>query len=440
MSNSLPSGRLSFDENVATLLEELVLAARWERPSLLLAIHKSKFGQDKAAAALQERLARLGHAVIPITVDRDHSDVPHEIVARQAPPETVFFVSNLDWGGGEDRKDAYRTLNIYRELFVDHHTLAVFWLTTAEAANLARLAPDFWAFRHRVIEFTGQRIPPLVRLPAGVLLWDMQSAVDPYDTLEARIAVREDLLARLPRSNEARSARIDLLNNLGCLYWQRGDAARAASLLAEGLALAGEEQSGALRASLLNGEAVIAYEAGQYKRSVELLQAALHAHPGDALLLMNLSAASCALGRNQEAVLLGCKAAKAAPHDARVWAALGYIYAATGKYDQAVEAFTKSVGLAPRLAASHLALAICYSLLERTGEMAQHLQLARQLAGDGELVLLDVAEALLQEDPDRAVELARIALHAGKLSGFDLRRDQSLALLADSAQVQKMSA
>ena len=32
----------------------------------------------------------------------------------------VFFISNLDWGGGEDGKQAYRALNMQRELFVEN--------------------------------------------------------------------------------------------------------------------------------------------------------------------------------------------------------------------------------------------------------------------------------------------------------------------------------
>ena len=440
MSNPPPSGRLSFDENIGTLLEELVLAAKWERPSLLLAVHKSKFGQDRAAAALEERLARLGHHVIPITVDKDNSEIPHQILARQAAPASVFFVSNLDWGGGADRKDAYRSLNIYRELFVDHHIRAVFWLTTSEAANLARFAPDFWAFRHRVIEFTGQRIPRLVKLPAGVLLWDMQSTVDPYDTLKERIAVREQLLAKLPLNNEARSARIDLLNNLGCLYWLSGNSSKAGELLSAALDLAGTQHAGMVRASLLNGQAILAYDAGQYKRAVELLQAALRDDPDDSLLLINLSAACSALGRNQEAVLVAKKALKVGARDPRVWSALGYIYAATGKYDEAVSTFSKAVDLAPRMAVPHLSLAICYDLLDRSDERLHELQLARQLARSGERLCLDIAEALLDDQPEKAIELAQAAIHAGQLSAAELRCDPNFSLLADTSQIQAMAA
>lgn len=440
MSNPLPVNRLSFDENISTLLEELVLAGKWERPSLLLAVHKSKFGQDRAEKALQEQLEKLGHSVIRIMVDQEHSDIPHLIAGAPAGAATVYFVSNLDWGGGDDRQDAYRALNIYRELFVDHHIRAVFWLTTHEAATLARFAPDFWAFRHRVIEFVGQRIPRKVKLPAGVLLWDAQNIIDPYDTLEARIAVREELLAKLPHNNEARSARIDLLHNLGYLYWSRGDSEKASRLLVDGLALMREEHAGRVRSMLLNGQAVIAYDAGQLDRAVKLLEAALQDSPEDASLLINLSAACSALGRNQEALTVARKALKAAPRDARIGSTLGYIYAATGKYDEAIAAFGKAVELAPRAASHHLALAICYDLVERSEETMQQLGLARQLAPNGEQAYFDVCKAALDDDTAKAVELARAAIRQGRLSFVDVRRDPNLSLLMEPRQIAQISA
>jgi tetratricopeptide (TPR) repeat protein len=440
MSNPVPPSRLSFEENINTLLEELVLADKWQRPSLLLAVHKSKFGQDRAESALEGKLKKLGHNVIYITVDKERSDVPHLMVATPAASGSVFFVSNLDWGGGLDRKDAYRALNIYRELFVDNHLKAVFWLTINEASTLARFSPDFWAFRHRVIEFTGQRIPRQVKLSAGVLLWDLQNSVDPYDTLEARIAVREELLAKLPHNNEARSARIDLFNNLSYLYWAGGDSEKAAHQLMAALDLAGQQYAGKVRSSLLNGLAIIAYDARNFDRAVELLELALQDSPEDALLLINLSASRSALGRNQDALTVAKKAVKGSPRDPRIWSALGYICAATGKYDEAIAAFDKAVELAPRVAAYYLALAICYDLVERPDETARQLDLARNLAGDQTRVYLGICEAALEGNAATAFELAQAAIRSQQLSPFELRRDPNLSLLMDPRQIAEMSA
>jgi hypothetical protein len=439
MSNPVVPGRLSFEEDINILLEELVLAGKWDRPSILLAVHKSKFGQDKAQAELQERLTGLGQDVKRIKVDPEHSDVPHLTQALSSGArKPIYFVSNLDWGGGLDRKDAYRALNIYREIFVDHRLRLVLWLTINEAATLARLAPDFWAFRHRVVEFTGQRIPKQVHLPAGVMLWDVQNTVDPFDTLEARIAVREELLAKLPHNPEARSSRVDLLYNLGYLYWTGGDAAKAAQQLTAGLNLTGGELGDRARTALLNGLAILAYEAEDYGRTDELLRQALRDDPENAVLLVNLAAASNALGRNQEAALLSKKALKSAERDSQIWSSAGYIDIAMGKFDDAIACFNTAVDRAPRVAAHHLALALCYDLVERTEDTVRQLQLARTLAPDPMLISIDIYEAALAGDTAKSLELASAAIRTDRLSIYDLRRDPGLSLLVDPAQLEAL--
>jgi tetratricopeptide (TPR) repeat protein len=440
MPHPVSPNRLSFEENVNALLEELALAERWQRPSILLAVHKSKFGQDRAEKALEEKLGLLGQKVSRLTIDKEHSDVPHLILATPPQDRPVFFVSNLDWGGGPDRGDAYRALNIYRELFVDNHLRVVFWLTTNEAASLPRLAPDFWAFRHRVIEFTGQRIPRKTTLPAGILLWDIQNSVDPYDTFEARIAVREQLLGKLPHNAEARSARLDLLYHLGYLYWSLGDAAQASEQFGAGLELATPGLVDPVATSVMNGLAVLAYERNEYERAAEFYAQGLEHSPSDPLLLMNLGATDCALGRNQDALALARKAVKVAPRDPRVWNAHGYIYASMGKFDDAIICFLKAVELNPRLSAYHLALAICYDLVERPDETRRELELARALARDQALAFLEIYEAALLGNPVKAQELARAAVQANRLSPFELRRDPGLSFLMEPSQLDERPA
>ena len=440
MSNPIPPTRLSFEENISTLLEELLLAAQWHRPSILLVVHKSKFGQAKAETTLEARLSERGHPVAHITVDKDRSDIPHLITSTPAAEQTTFFVSNLDWGGGEDRRDAYRALNIYRELFVDHHLKVVFWLTVNEAATLARYAPDFWAFRHRVIEFIGQRLPRKVDLPAGALLWDIQNSVDPADTLEARVAVREELLARLPNSMEARSARVDLLYNLGYLYWMRGNTGKAADDFNAALHLIGQALAGPIRSGILNGLAIIAYEANDRDRAMSLLQQALQDDPENACLMMNQSATAAALGRNLEAIALAKKALKNSPRDPRMWGAQGYIFAAMGKFDESITSFTKAAELAPRSAIYAAALAICYDLVERPDQAVRQLDLARDRARDQMPVYLDIYEAALFGDSSKSLQLAQSAVRLNQLSPLELRRDPSLRLLFDTAQIDKITA
>lgn len=437
MSNPVAASRLSFDENLNILFEEILLARKWDRPSILLAVHKSKFGQQRAEKALEERLNKIGVTVSRITVDNEHSDIPHIAVAAKAANETVFFISNLAWGGGEDRKDAYRALNIYRELFVDHHLRVVLWLTTNEAATLARFAPDFWSFRHRVVEFTGQRIPRNIKLPAGALLWDVQNSVDPFDTLEARIAVREELLGKLPDNAEARSSRIDLLYNLGYLYWAMGNAAQASQRLNTALDLAAGPYASEARSFVLNGQAILDYEAGEYTRGAGQLQQALEIHPDDATLLMNLGITSNALGRNQDAATFANRAVRLKPRDGKIWNAHGFVCAAIGRFDDSIASFSKAIELSPRTPAYHAALAILYDLVERSDEMAHEMELARALARDPMTALLEIYDAALAGSPADAAEVARAAVASQRISPLDVRRDAGLSLLIDTAHLEE---
>jgi len=151
-----PETSNQFNEQVEILFDELSLAIKWHRPSILLVVYDSKAVTGSAESALAKRLKSLGHGVSDFRVNKNQFDVPLALTGHPDRNKLVFFVSGLRSGGGQGGNNAYRALNIRREFFVDFSIRAVFWLTRAEAAALPRRAPDFWAFRHRVLEFTGE--------------------------------------------------------------------------------------------------------------------------------------------------------------------------------------------------------------------------------------------------------------------------------------------
>ena len=69
----------------------------------------------------------------------------------------MFFISGIGRNNDAGRGVIYRALNFQRELLVENRIILVLWLGTPEAAELALQAPDFWAFRHRVVEFAPDR-------------------------------------------------------------------------------------------------------------------------------------------------------------------------------------------------------------------------------------------------------------------------------------------
>ncbi len=151
---SQPRPAESFDDRIGILSDELELAIKWNRPSILLVVYSSESIRSKAEVALAAKLRKLKQAVTNYRVtDATSDDIPLYLSQLPNKDSTVFFVSGLQSDNGVDGRNAYRALNIRREYFVDHHIRAVFWLTEEEASALPKHAPDFWAFRHRVVEF-----------------------------------------------------------------------------------------------------------------------------------------------------------------------------------------------------------------------------------------------------------------------------------------------
>ena len=428
--------RGTFEENIDILFEELELAANWGRPSILIAVHKSKFGQDKAEKALESKLNKSGQDVRRVSVNNEHSDVPHLILEASSPDKSVFYVSNIDWGNGEDGKDAYRALNMYRELLVENHIRAVFWLTVNEAANLPRHAPDFWSFRHRVVEFASQRTPKNIRLPSGVMIWHVQDSIDSFDKPEQRIRVREEILAKLPQNKESLSTRIELFYNLGYLYWVLGDISKASDLLSAGLDLAADHDLPMARSQLRSGLAIIEYENEAYDKTLELYKGALQDNPEDSFLLLNLSAVCCAIGRNQEAISISKKAIKKNPADAKIWNRLGYIYSAMGKLNEALSCFSKAVQLAPNVASYHESCAIAYISVGQLDQAKSQILLARQSAGKQPDIYLDIYEQAVLAGAEKSLELLRTALNTRQISKNDARRDPNINLLFEPPQLE----
>jgi tetratricopeptide (TPR) repeat protein len=146
-------GKGIFDERVNIVLDELSLGIRWERPSLILLVYRSEHIKRIVQAIFAESLGGSGQIVLHYAVDKIHYDIPLELSEHPQHKQAVFFISGLRWGGGRGYSNAYRALNMHREYLVEGNIKAIFWLTKYEGKQVARFSPDFWAFRHKVIEF-----------------------------------------------------------------------------------------------------------------------------------------------------------------------------------------------------------------------------------------------------------------------------------------------
>jgi tetratricopeptide (TPR) repeat protein len=372
-----------FEDRIDILFRELELAAKWQCSSLLLAVYSSEYVHNDAALALENRLLGLGQKAHHIVVKgEEDADIPMLISGLPDLKDGVIFVDGLRWGCGQSDFNIYHSLNKHREFFIENNIRVVFWLTESEAVNLAHYAPDYWTFRHRVIEFADsprlEQIPAHIADPACATLDD---AAGPAEDLDARITLRAALLSDLPESDESTSARANLLLTLGILHWRRGDYDQSVRFLNTALEFAAKLQDDRFEALCFNAFALV--ETAQenpeaavrsYRRALELApdqispwnnlgglysrlgkheealaayQKAVEQDPADGNSWSGLADACCRLGCHEDALFAYKKNLELNPADAHSWSALGEVYAAEGQLDDALSAFQKALELDP---------------------------------------------------------------------------------------------
>lgn len=434
----MPPPRKKFEETIDFLLEELTLAMKWGRPSILLAVHKSMPSQHKAENVLKNKLKKIGMNVVEIKVDSESPDAVHLILASKADVEKdVFFISNIDQGGGQDGRNAYRALNLYRETFVENKVKAVFWLTTNEEKKLPKYAPDFWAFRHRVVEFSSTHQSRKASPPVGLLLWGMQNPNGSPNTVNEKIVARKRLLGELPDSPEALSMRIELLQTLGYLYWTLGDVLQANDLLTLAVDLAKRDEFLNIRIQLLNGLAILSYERGDYQEAFNIYTELIDKNPKNSLLRINLAVVLSALGKNYLAVSQAGNAVKMDPANAEILNSLGYLYVTLGKLDDAVDCFKKSIQLAPTTAEIYEILGVCYSRMGLLDDAMDEMNHAIKLGGDRASYSKICKEVLFGKLEDVVIHL-KSAILSGEISKHSVLRDPALNIVLNHSTIQSV--
>lgn len=431
--------RNTYEENLDILLDEIKLAVQWDRPSLLLTVHRSNLGRDKISQTLEERIVELGLQVKRLVISRENPNPARMITDGQKNLQLIYFISNLVWGGGEEGIDAFKALNLYREQFVEQHIKAVFWLTLNEATNLARFAPDFWAFRHRVVEFASPRTRTGILLPAGVLHWPISLESITADDLPEMIASWEKMLAGLPEEIESLAARLDLILQIGYLNWKSGRSELARQYFDRGIRLCQANELKSYRLQLLSGSANLNYEAGEYGEAARINRQIIEENPEDKLTCMNLAFCLAAMGKKQEAENQAHKAIRTGDDQPRLWTSLGYLQLAIGKLDLGVESFIRAIELAPKSASNHVSLAVCYAQIGLEEDAIQELEAAVNLEPDRK-EYLEIVTQLISGDESGARKLIEAAIGSGHFSTAHLKHDPNLGILLDLSRLNEMIA
>ncbi len=369
-----------FDERVDRLFRELELAVKWNRPSILLAVYSSEFVRADAEAALSAKLRELGQTITAYRVTgEDNADSPLNLSQHPDKAKIVFFISGLQWGGGKDGRNAYRALNIRREYFVDYLIRAVFWLTEKEAIALPTHAPDFWAFRHRVVEFVEPPEPKRIVPLAKELTWQDWGERTLHQDTDAKIALREALLNDLPEGEETLAARLDLLYTLAGLFWAKDDYEKSLELFHQAIGLAERLKDLRMLSRCYRGLGIVYRNLGRYDDAIAACLCAIKLDPKWAVPHNHLGNLYRDLGRYDDAIASFQRAIDidpklAFPHNGR-----GNVYRDLGRYDEAITAYQRAIELDPKGVTPQNNLGNVYRALSRYNDAIAAYQRAIEL-------------------------------------------------------------
>ncbi len=369
-----------FEDRIDSLFRELELALKWQRPSILFAIYGSETVQTDAEMALEGQLIDLGQKVFRFRVTQEDADIASRISKINNQAETVFFVNGLSKGDGRSGTSAYASLNQQREYFIENHIRIVFWLTETEAVELANRAPDYWAYRHRVLEFTDSPKSSQADAPCGEPRWKESSAEMniPNEGKTAPLQY-ESLPGNLAEADESSAINANLHLTLGILHWRRGDYNQALKYLRQAIETAIAVEDKGFEAECLNAIALVYTDLGNVNEAIEAYKQAIQIAPGQIFPWNNLGKLYSRLDRNEEAVAAFKKASEHKPEDAFSWNGLGNVYLKTGRPDEAIAAYKRAIELAPNLVYSWNGLGNIYASLGQNDEAIRAYQKASEL-------------------------------------------------------------
>lgn len=428
-----------FTEGINALYDEIQLAFQWRRPSILLAIHTTPGGQLIAQQFLEKKLLKTNQKVKRITPENDNPDVINTVYSTPNHEKTVFFISGLERANQlSPEGNVYRALNIHREHLVEQKICAVFWLTEIEAANLPRLAPDFWAFRHRVIEFAPKRGPRNPSTPSGLFLWKDQLPWMDLDAQKKQTAYYEDLLSHLPDDENATTTRLDTTLKLVQLHWQLNNHEHFSRHLKNILAILNAHANLQYHGWTLNVKGIKLFEDGDKQGARTCFEQALAIEPDNSLFIVNSGVAAHGVGKNREAILAVKRALKINPDNIYLWHVLGLLYLFVGKPQNAVETLEMAAEKEPHDLNVQFTLAIGYSKNNQTEACAALLEkLGKRTAEQN--ILQSACQSALSGNMEGGLDDLRQALEAKQINQHQLVQDPNIRALFDLQSLMTIS-
>ncbi len=340
----------TFEARVSRLGNYIIRAFNYDKPSILFAMYMSEFLRADVEKSFEKSMKEQGLNVVNVDAAKN-KDIPSFISSTNSN-NSVFLVYNMEKGFPE----VLQFLNFKREELVERHIKVIFWVKEEELARISLEAPDFFAFRNRVVEFMelpamGERRPALVEFA-------LETEYKSVDEIKRSIELKEKLLYEL--SNEAEISEY-LLVSLGILYEKIGYYTKMIEYTEKALKISSKigDRGGESAAFMNLG---VAYRAlGDEKKAIEYLEKALEIAQeiGDrnreGLVLANLGNSYRDLNDIQKAIKYYEKALKIIQElkdkrsESSIVGNFGIAYRVLGEARKATEYYEKALKIAQEI-------------------------------------------------------------------------------------------
>jgi len=249
---------------VLRLSNYLNRAHRHDKPSILFALYLSEFLRSDVERSLSTLLKEQGLQIVSVDAG-EKKDLPSFFSSIDSD-NTVFFVHNIEKGFPE----VLQFLNFKREELVEDHVKVIFWVTEEELSRISREAPDFFAFRNRVVEF--MEVPHAGELRPALVEFALETEYRSLDEIKRSIELKEKLLSELSAETEISGY---LLGSLGDLYFQIGLYEKSIDCSEKALKIA-KDIGDRRNEGVWLGNLGLAYRAlGQVEKAIEYYEGAL---------------------------------------------------------------------------------------------------------------------------------------------------------------------
>lgn len=237
----------------------------------------AQFNDPRVRAEVIRRVALVAAETLTLTLDHERFPAFHSLedtIAEKAPHHRVIHLVEVErWLNAGDRERLIAWFNYRREKLAERSPAAVvLWLLEPTVKEFAIGAPDFWAWREGVVDFsTVQDSSGFSEFSVSSANWERAGL--PRERKIKRIESLKDHLnsdQQLPPSVEA-----EHLSELGSLYFSIAEYSKALPCLNQSLTIWREIGDRAGEGTTLNNISQIYDARGDYETALKYLEESL---------------------------------------------------------------------------------------------------------------------------------------------------------------------